>query len=41
VAGIDRINSDYARHARTATDIAREYFDADRVLPKLLEAAVS
>src|SRR4029079_17797946 len=26
VAGIDRINSDYARNASCAADIAREYF---------------
>jgi hypothetical protein len=38
-AGIDRINSDYARHACCATDIAREYFDAGRVLARLLEEA--
>jgi hypothetical protein len=39
LAGIDRINSDYNRHARRATDIAREHFDARRVLPLLLEKA--
>jgi len=39
LAGIDRINSDYARHARRALDIAREHFDANRVLPPLLEVA--
>jgi hypothetical protein len=38
VAGIDRINADYAAHARRAQEIAREYFDARRVLPKLLDA---
>jgi hypothetical protein len=37
LAGIDRINSDYSRHAQRATEIAREYFDARVVLPKLLE----
>src|SRR5205085_7767884 len=33
LAGIDAINSDYARHAGSAIDIAREHFDAKRVLP--------
>ena len=28
LAGIDRINSDYDRHARRAVEIAREHFDA-------------
>jgi hypothetical protein len=39
LAGIDRINSDYARHARRAVEIAREEFDANRVLPRLLDEA--
>ena len=39
IAGIDRINTDYARHARSAADIAREHFDARVVLPRLLETA--
>jgi hypothetical protein len=38
-AGIDRINSDYDRHARRASEIAHEYFDAARVLSRLLEVA--
>jgi hypothetical protein len=37
--GIDRINADYDRHARRAREIAREHFDANRVLPKFLETA--
>jgi hypothetical protein len=37
--GIDRINADYDLHARRAREIAREHFDANRVLPKLLETA--
>jgi hypothetical protein len=41
VAGIDRINSDYDRHACRAEEIAREYFDASRVLSKLVEEACS
>ena len=40
LAGIDRINSDYERHARRAVDIAREHFDARRVLPRLLDEAI-
>jgi hypothetical protein len=39
IAGIDAINSDYDRHARRASEIAREHFDAAVVLPKLLETA--
>ena len=39
VAAIDRINSDYPRHAARAVDIAREHFDARVVLPRLLERA--
>jgi len=39
VAGIERINSGYTAHARRATEIAREHFDARVVLPKLLETA--
>jgi hypothetical protein len=39
VAGIDRINGAYDRHARRAAEIAREHFAADRVLPRLLEVA--
>ena len=38
-AGIETINADYARHARRAGEIAREHFDAARVLPKLVEQA--
>jgi hypothetical protein len=39
LAGIDRINSDYATHARRAEEIAREHFDARRVLTRLVEEA--
>jgi hypothetical protein len=38
-AGIDSINLDYARHTRRAGEIAREYFDARIVLPRLLDEA--
>ena len=39
LAGVDRINSDYSRHARRAAEIAREHFDASRVLRRLLDQA--
>jgi hypothetical protein len=39
IAGIDAINRDYAGHARRASEIAREHFDARVVLPRLLEIA--
>ena len=39
LAGIDRINGDYARHSRAAAEIARERFDARVVLPRLLDEA--
>lgn len=39
LAGLDRIASDYPRHAARAAAIAREHFDAPRVLVPLLEAA--
>jgi hypothetical protein len=39
LAGIEAINSDYVRHAKCANEIAHEHFDANRVLPKLLEQA--
>jgi hypothetical protein len=39
IAGIERINGDYERHAQAARDIARAHFDARRVLPRLIEEA--
>jgi hypothetical protein len=41
VRAIETISRDYARHAAAAREIAEEYFDASRVLPKLLEAVAS
>ena len=41
LAGIDAVNRDYPRHARRALDIAREHFDANVILPRLLEVACS
>ena len=37
--GLDRIASEYDRHARRAAEIAADCFDAGRVLPRLLEVA--
>jgi hypothetical protein len=37
--GVARVERDYAAHARSASEIAREHFDASRVLPPLLEIA--
>ena len=37
--GIRRVMSDYGRHARAAREIAKEYFDSDRVLTDLLDKA--
>jgi hypothetical protein len=39
LAGLDRIASDYPRHAARAAEIARDCFAASRVLPALLETA--
>jgi len=41
LGGIDAINTDYHRHARRALDVARAHFDANVVLPRLLEDACS
>jgi hypothetical protein len=39
VAGIERINAAYNHQARAAVEIAREHFDASRILPRLLEVS--
>ena len=41
LAGIDRINGGYARHAARAAEIAREHFEAGRVLQRLLDEVAS
>ena len=41
LAGIERINADYGRHAARAQEVAREHFDARVVLPRLLDAVCS
>jgi hypothetical protein len=37
--GLELLESDYAAHAAAASEIAREYFDAARILPRFLEEA--
>jgi GT2 family glycosyltransferase len=37
LAALDEIDGDYGRHCAAARDLAREYFDADRVLSEMLE----
>ncbi len=39
IDGLARIERDYAVHARRADEIAREHFDAARILPPFLEIA--
>ena len=41
VRAIESVAADPERHARAAADIAREYFDADRVLSRLVEEAMN
>jgi hypothetical protein len=41
VAAIEAVESDYERHCRAAREIAEEYFDARKVLSKLLDDAFS
>jgi len=36
IAALDAIASDYRRHSRAARELAREYFDGERVVGKLL-----
>jgi hypothetical protein len=39
VAAVQEVERDYARHARSARALAEAYFDADKVLTRLLEEA--
>ena len=41
LAGVDRINGAYAQHARQAAEVAREHFEAGRVLRRLLDEVAS
>ena len=36
---VKEINADYARHSRGARDLAREFFEAEKVLRSLLDRA--
>jgi hypothetical protein len=36
-AAIEAINADYESHSRAASELARAYFDSDRVLTRLIE----
>ena len=36
VEAVEAINADYATHSRPAADLAREFFDSDVVLSRLL-----
>jgi hypothetical protein len=40
-AGLEAVLGDYQRHARAAREVARAYFAADVVLPRLLEQATT
>jgi len=41
VAGLHEIDSRYAQHCRAARDVAVEYFDAAKVLPPLIDRAMT
>lgn len=41
LAGVEEIHARYAHHCRAARAIAEEYFDARKVLPRLIERAMS
>jgi hypothetical protein len=41
IAGVREVDSNYERHARAAREIAVEFFDAGKVLPRLLSEAMS
>lgn len=41
IAGIEEINSRYEFHCQAARAIAEEYFDARKVLPRLIECAMN
>jgi hypothetical protein len=41
LAAIERVNRDYQHHAVAATRLAREFFDANRVLRTLLDTVLA
>ena len=40
IAAINKVEANYARHSKAARTIAEEYFDSDKVLSRLLQAAL-
>jgi glycosyltransferase involved in cell wall biosynthesis len=38
-AAMAEVRGDYARHSRAARELAREHFDAERVMGRMLEVA--
>lgn len=38
LSAVDAINSDYEGHCHAAAELAREYFNYDRVLPRMIES---
>jgi hypothetical protein len=41
LSGIESINSHYSLHCRAARELAEDYFDAFKVLPRLIEYAMN
>lgn len=41
IAGLEAAEADYERHARAARSLAEEYFDAEKVIARLLERAAA
>ncbi len=41
LSGIEKINANYEQHRRAARKLAEEYFSTEKVLPALLEAAMT
>jgi hypothetical protein len=41
VDALERINADYARHCHAARELAETYFDADRAIERILDAALA
>jgi hypothetical protein len=40
VSGIDSVTRDWSTHSRAASAIAEDWFDSDKVLPRLIEQAI-
>jgi hypothetical protein len=41
IDAVSRVNADYDAHCRAARELAVEYFSTDRVLPRLIDAAMA